>query len=273
MAHLVRLSNFDDARLDVFARLTERRLRSGEGGDGPLMVMESRLAVTAALEGGGEPVAFLVDERDLVASADVLACAGDDVPAYVLPHDQIARLTGFRLTRGLLCALRRPPERKVDEVVAGARRVVALEDLVDVTNVGAVFRSAAALGADAVLLSPRCADPLCRRAARVSMGCVFKVPWARVPEAAWPDAVLADLGAHGFERLALALGEDARPLNELPPLGETGRRALLFGTEGTGLSPAALSACDACVVIPMAHGVDSLNVAASSAIAMWQLFR
>lgn len=273
MARLERLDSLDDGRLDVFARLTERQLRSGEKDDGPLMVMESRLAVTAALEGGGAPVAFLVDERDLAASADVLARAGDDVPAYVLPHDQIARLTGFRLTRGLLCALRRPPERAVAEVVAGARRVVALEDLVDVTNVGAVFRSAAALGADAVLLSPRCADPLCRRAARVSMGCVFKVPWARVADDAWPADALGDLGAHGFERLALALGEGARPLDELPSLGERGRRALLFGTEGTGLSPAALAACDARVVIPMAHGVDSLNVAASSAIAMWQLFR
>lgn len=273
MAELVLLDSLDDERLDVFARLTERQVRVGAEGREPLVVVESRLAVTAALEGGVEPVSFLVDERDLDASAEVLAGAGDDVPAYVLPHDEVARLTGFRLTRGLVCALRRPRARSVGDVLAGARRVVVLEDLVDVTNVGAVFRSAAALGADAVLLSPRCADPLCRRAARVSMGCVFKVAWARADEADWPEATLGLLGERGFERLALALGEGAVAIDGLPALGETGRRALLFGTEGTGLSPRALAACDARVVIPMAHGVDSLNVAASSAVAMWQLFR
>ncbi|WP_455138662.1 TrmH family RNA methyltransferase [Thermophilibacter sp.] len=273
MAELVRLDSLADERLDVFARLTERQVRSGSEGRGPLMVVESRLAVTAALEGGAEPVSFLVDERDLDASAEVLARVGGDVPAYVLPHDEIARLTGFRLTRGLVCALRRPRGRSVSEALEGACRVVVLEDLVDVTNVGAIFRSAAALGADAVLLSPRCADPLCRRAARVSMGCVFKVAWARADEADWPGTTLGLLRERGFERLALALGEGAVAIDRLPPLGETGRRALLFGTEGTGLSPRALDACDARVIIPMAHGVDSLNVAASSAVAMWQLFR
>lgn len=270
MARIIRLESLADGRLDAYARLTERQLRH-EGEDG-LMVVESRLAVTAALEGGAEPVSFLVDERDLGSSADVLARAGGDVCAYVLPHEQIEGLVGFRLTRGLLCALRRPAARGVDEVLEGARRVVVLEDLVDVTNVGAIFRTAAALGADAVILSPRCADPLCRRAARVSMGCVFKVAWARADEGSWPARAMGELGARGFERLALALGPDARPMDELPALGD-GRRALLFGTEGTGLSPAALAATDARVVIPMAHGVDSLNVAASSAIAMWQLLR
>lgn len=273
MAELVPLDSLDDGRLDVFARLTERQVRLGAEGREPLVVVESRLAVTAALEGGGEPVSFLVDERDLAASADVLARAGADVPAYVLPHDEVARLTGFRLTRGLVCALRRPAPRPVAEVLEGARRVVVLEDLVDVTNVGAIFRTAAALGADAVLLSPRCADPLCRRAARVSMGCVFKVAWARAEAADWPGATLGLLGERGFERLALALGEGAVAIDALPPLGERDRRALLFGTEGTGLSPRALAGCDCRVVVPMAHGVDSLNVAASSAIAMWQLFR
>ena len=190
----------------------------------------------------------------------------------MLPHAQVAHLTGFRLTRGLLCAMSRPAPRPVEEVVRGARHVAVLEDLVDVTNVGAIFRNAAALGADAVVLSPRCADPLSRRAVRVSMGCVLKLPWARAEEGQWPDGTLSLLRELGFSCLALALRPDAVPLDEAPRLcGE--RRALVFGSEGPGLRRATLDACEHSVVIPMARGVDSLNVAASSAVAFWQLFR
>ena len=272
MARLIHVSDLSDERLDVYARLTEHQLRNAlEVGRG-VLVAESRMVVEVALECGVRPRSLLVDERDLAASEALLARVGDDVPAYVVPHDQVARLTGFRLTRGLLCEMCRPDPCTVDEVTRDARRVVVLEDLVDVTNVGALFRNAAALGADAVVLSPRCADPLSRRAVRVSMGCVFKLPWARAEAGEWPAATLAGLRARDFSCLALALEPGAVPLDD-PALAPADRRALLFGNEGHGLSRAALDACDRTAIIPMARGVDSLNVAASSAVALWQLFR
>lgn len=271
MAHTVRLETLDDPRLDAFARLTDHQLRAGvEAGRG-LLVAESPLVVEVALEEGVEPVSFLVDERHLSTCSALLERAGD-VPAFVLPGEQMERLCGYRVTRGFLCAMRRPRPLSVEAALEGARRVVVLEDLVDVTNVGALFRSAAALGADAAILSPRCADPYVRRAVRVSMGCVFKLPWARADEASWPDATLEGLRGQGFSVLALALEKGAAPLDD-PALLASERRALLFGSEGYGLSRQALSACDRSVIIPMAHGVDSLNVAASSAVAFWQLFR
>ena len=272
MATIERLDTLDDERLDVFARLTEHQLRNRLDAEHGVVVAESRLVVEVALGEGAEPLSFLVDERDLEASAALLARAPEDVPAFVLPHEQMERLTGFRLTRGLLCALRRPRERRVAEVLEGARHVAVIEDLVDVTNVGALFRCAAALGADAVVLSPRCADPLCRRAVRVSMGTVFKLPWARATEGEWPVATFDALRARGFSCLALALEPDAVPIDDAS-LAEGERCALVFGSEGYGLSRATLDACDRTVIIPMARGVDSLNVAASSAVAFWQLFR
>lgn len=273
MARIVRLASLDDERLDAFARLTEHQLRNRLDAERGMLVAESRTVVEVALECGVEPLAFLVDERDLPASEDVLARTGGEVPAYVLPHDEIARLTGFPLTRGLLCAMRRPPRPTVAEVAAASRSVVVLEDLVDVSNVGAIFRNAAALGADAVVLSPRCADPFSRRAVRVSMGCAFKLPWARAERGAWPAGTLAELREAGFSTIALALAPGSVPLAEVPLRAAGERRALLFGSEGYGLSREALAGCDRSVVIPMARGVDSLNVAASSAIALWQLLR
>lgn len=274
MAQTVRLDDLSDPRLDAYARLTEHQLRSRVETDRALLVAETRLVVEVALETGVEPLSFLVDERHLEANRDLLDRAGDDVPAFVLPHDQMELLTGYRVTRGLLCAMRRPHERGVGEVLQGAQHVAVIEDLVDVTNVGALFRSAAALGADAVILSPRCADPYVRRAVRTSMGTVFRVPWARAAAGDWPEATVSALHERGFSVLALALEPDALPLDD-PSLDEKygGRRALLFGSEGYGLTRRALAACDRSVVIPMSHGVDSLNVAASSAVAFWQLFR
>ncbi len=206
------------------------------------------------------------------ASEGLLERVGDDVAAYVLPHEQVKRLVGYQVTRGLLAALRRPRPLTPDEALAHARRVAVLEDLVDVTNVGALFRSAAALGADAVLLSPRCADPLVRRSVRVSMGTVFRVPWARFDARDWPAAALSGLRGRGFDVMAMALVEGAVPLDDASLLSSE-RRALVFGTEGTGLARRTIEACDRSVVIPMGRGVDSLNVAASSAVAFWQLFR
>ena len=271
MARTIRVSDLGDERLRVFSRLTNKQLRGSLVEEDGVLVAESRMVVEVALDEGVEPLAFLVDERDLESSGEVLARAGDDVPAYVLPHEQIEQLTGFRLTRGLLCAMRRPRPLAVGEVLEGARHVVVVEDLVDVSNVGALFRNAAALGADSVVLSPRCADPLSRRSVRVSMGCVFKLPWARAERDAWPAATLSALRERGFSTIALALEPGAVALDD-PVLLAADRRALLFGSEGYGLTRAALAACDHTAVIPMAHGVDSLNVAASSAVAFWQLF-
>lgn len=275
-----RLAALDDPRLDVFARLTEHQLRNKLDPARGVLIAESRLVVEVALDAGVGPLSFLVDERHLESCAELLArgdevaaSAGEEEPAvFVLPHDLAEKLTGYKVTRGFICAMRRPRERTVAEVVRGARGVAVLEDLVDVTNVGAVFRNAAALGADAVVLSPRCADALCRRAVRVSMGTVFKVPWARAAEGAWPRATFDELRSEGFSILSMALAEDAVAIDD-PSLSGAGRRALVFGCEGYGLTDAALAAADRSVIIPMSHGVDSLNVAASSAVAFWQLFR
>ena len=272
MARTVRLESLDDPRLDAYVCLTEHQLRSRLEPERAMLVAESRNVIDVALAQGLEPLSFLVDESHLVSAADLFARAPEEVPVFVLPQEQLERLCGFKVTRGLLACFRRPAERGVAEVLDGARNVVVLEDLVDVTNVGALFRSAAALGADAVLLSPRCADPLCRRAVRVSMGTVFQVPWARVEAGAWPAACADELRGRGFSLSALALADDALPIDD-PSLDLGQKRALLFGCEGWGLTKAVLAACDQALIIPMARGVDSLNVAASSAVAFWQLFR
>lgn len=271
MATTVRLTSLSDERLDVFARLTEHQLRRSLEAERGILVAETRLAVESALEAGVEAVSFLVDEWHLTSCAELFERAGD-VPVFVLPADEMSKLTGYKVTRGLLCAMRRPPKRSVADVLAGARRVAVIEGLVDVTNVGALFRSAAALGADAVILSPSCTDPYCRRSVRVSMGCVFKVPWARAEKDAWPRATFDELRAHGLEVCAMALSPDAVPLDDAT-LVPGMPRALVFGSEGWGLHEETLAACDRAAIIPMAAGVDSLNVAASSAVAFWQLFR
>lgn len=274
--HIERVADLADGRLDAYARLTDRQLRNTLEPELGRLIAESRIVVEVALAQGVVPESFLVDECHLGTCGDLFAradeVAGADVPVFVLPHDEAERLTGYKVTRGFLCAMRRPRSRSVAEVVAGARGVAVLEDLVDVSNVGALFRSAAALGADAVVLSPRCADPLCRRAVRVSMGTVFQVPWARAEEGSWPARTIAELRREGLEVLAMALEPDAVPIDD-SSLSAPGRRALLFGCEGYGLSREALDAADRSVVIPMSAGVDSLNVAASSAVAFWQLFR
>lgn len=276
----IRLDDVTDPRLDVFARLTEHQLRCDLDPARGILIAESPLVVEVALAQGVVPLSFLVDERHLEScagllgqAAEVAAGAGEKEPeVFVLPHEEAERLCGYKVTRGFLCAMRRPQGRPVAEVVAGARHVAVLEDLVDVSNVGAVFRSAAALGADAVVLSPRCADPFCRRAARVSMGTVFQVPWARAEAGEWPNDTFDLLRNHGFSVLAMALEPDAVAIDD--PIATSGeKRALVFGCEGYGLTRKALDACDRSVIIPMSNGVDSLNVAASSAVAFWQLFR
>ncbi len=263
-----RVSDPADPRLVDYVGLTDLALRRRLEPEQGLYLAESEKVIRRALGVGHRARSFLMAERWLADLADVVADAeGHGVPVYVGEHDVIERLTGFHLHRGALASMERPVLRSVGEVLEGARRVLVLEDVVDHTNVGAVFRSAAALGMGAVLVTPRCADPLYRRSIRVSMGTVFQVPWTRIEP--WPGAV-ATLRAHGFTVAALALAADAVPLDALaadPPE----RLALVLGTEGDGLSGRTLAAVDLAVTIPMAGGVDSLNVAAAGAVAAWAL--
>lgn len=267
----IRMSKLADTRLDVYRKLTNHQLRAIQETRHGVLIAESEIAIRVAVEAGVRPLSFLLSERKLLAMADVLDTVGDDVPVFVLPPDQAEQLTGYRVTRGALCAMERPAPMPMEDLAVSSRRLVLVEGITDTSNVGAIFRNAAALGADGVLVAPTCADPLARRAVRVSMGNVFRVPWCRA-EGAWPSDALAMLHAHGFACLSLALADDAVALDD-PSLRSLGRVALCFGSEGTGLSREMLDGCDKKVIIPMAHDVDSLNVAASSAVAMWQLFR
>ncbi|CAH0321329.1 RNA methyltransferase [Microbacterium sp. Bi128] len=256
----------DDPRLADYRDLTDVSLRRVSEPAGGLYIAESSKVLDRALRAGHRPRSVLVQEKFL---ADALALVGEEAEIYVVPAEVAAQVTGYTVHRGLLASMHRPPLRPVEEVVAGARLVVVLEDIVDHTNVGAAFRSAAALGADAVLVTPRCADPLYRRSVRVSMGTVFQVPWTRLPE--WTAAKPLLEGA-GLHLAALALADDAVTLDAFAAAGHE-RVALLMGSEGDGLSRGALAAADTVVTIPMAGGVDSLNVAAASAVALWELGR
>lgn len=269
---VVRLSSLGDARLDAYARLTEAQLRNRLEPEKGIFIAESLKVISRALDAGYEPCSFLMEEKWLDASTGVLDRIDADVPVFVLPSDELKRLTGFELTRGILAAMRRPVLPGVEDLLAHARRVAVLEGIVDHTNVGAMFRSAAALGIDAVLVTPTCCDPLYRRAVRVSMGTVFQVPWTRIGQSAgdWPGAGLAVLRGLGFSTAAFALADDALSIDDAR-LHACERLAMVFGTEGDGLAAATIAQCDWAVKIPMAHGVDSLNVAAASAVAFWEL--
>ena len=272
MPNIREIKDFTDPGLDIYARLTENQLRSGHGLADPLFIAESPNVIHRALDAGYEPVSLLMERKHIRGqAADVVARCGD-IPLYTAPLPVLKELTGFPLTRGVLCAMRRKPLRTMEEVCRNARRVAVLEDIMNPTNMGAVFRSAAALGMDAVLLTPACTDPLYRRCVRVSMGTVFQVPWAYTSEdlADWSGAGLDRLEAMGFATAAMALREDALSVDD-PRLGEAERLAVLLGTEGDGLSAETIGRCRWTVRIPMSHGVDSLNVAAASAVAFWVL--
>ena len=273
---VIRSTSADDEGLAVFRDLTNHQLRNAVDPERGIMICESEIVVRVALDRadalGIRPVSFLLDENKLEALGPDLADLPDDVPVYVLPHDEAAKITGYRVTRGVLAAFTRPAPVSPEELVVGTRRVAVLEGIVDTTNVGAIFRSAAALGVDAVLLAPTCADPLSRRSIRVSMGNVLNVPWARFAAGEWPEGALGKLRNAGFTCAALALSDDAVPLDD-PSLANVERLAMLFGTEGDGLTRSAIEGSDIVVRIPMTHGVDSLNVAAASAVTFWQLCR
>lgn len=272
MPHIIEITDLSAPELDVFARLTEAQLRSRRAPERALFIAESPKVIGHALDAGYEPVSLLMERRQLEGPArDILARCGD-VPLYTAGRDTLAALTGYELTRGVLCAMRRPSLPAVEELCAGARRVAVLEGIVDPTNVGAIFRSAAALHMDAVLLSPTCCDPLNRRAVRVSMGTIFQIPWTRLGEdhTQWPEAGLRRLHDLGFETAAMALSDTAVSIDD-PKLKAVQRLAIILGTEGDGLAHETIAGCDHTVCIPMSHGVDSLNVAAASAVAFWEL--
>ena len=277
---IVEVATLDDTRLDAYARLTETQLRSRLEPQRALFIAESGKVIERALAGGMEPLSLLMEAKWLDAMRpiidDIAQRWGERVPVFVAPHDELTKLTGFELTRGALGAFRRPPLPSVAEVVKDARRIAVLEDITNHTNVGAIFRSAAALGVDAVLVTPACYDPLYRRAVRVSMGTVFQVPWTRIGEEAhathptWAETGIPLLHDLGFKTAAFALTDNSVSLDD-PALNAEERLALVFGTEGDGLAHDTIARCDYTVRIPMARGVDSLNVAAASAVAFWQL--
>lgn len=270
--NVICIDDFQDPRIDVYVRLTDHQLRRQQGGAGGVMIVESRFVIETALEQGIRPLSLLLDERHLDSMTPILDKLPADTPVYVAKREVISQVVGFEVTRGYLCAVPRPAALAPEDVLDGARRVAVLEGLVDVTNMGAIFRSAAALGMDAVILAPNCADPYSRRAMRVSMGCVLKVPWARAaePAQAWPRATCGLLRERGFHLAALALRDDAVPLDD-PALKAHDKLALFLGSEGWGLTQEVLDACDSSVIVPMANGVDSLNVAAAAAVAFWEL--
>lgn len=262
---VIRITDLDDERLADYSGLTDVALRRVSEPAGGLYIAESSKVIERALRAGHRPRSVLLQEKWLDDIAPLLD--EHDAPVFVGEPALLERLTGFHLHRGALASMHRPPLADPAEILSGARRVVILEDIVDHTNVGAIFRSVAGLGADAVLITPRCADPLYRRSVRVSMGTVLQVPWTRLPE--WDEAsvVLRDAG---FQTAALALADDAVDLDVYAQTAPE-RLAIVLGTEGDGLSASALQAADTIVTIPMLHGVDSLNVASASAVALWEL--
>ncbi len=267
MLNLIEITDFEAPELDVYARLTEAQLLNRHCLKEGLFIAESPKVIGRALDAGYEPVSFLVERKLLHGETlQVLErCPG--IPVYTAEFDLLTKLTGYQLTRGMLCAMRRKELPAVEDVCAGVRRIAVLEDIMNPTNLGAIFRSAAALGMDAVLLTPACSNPLYRRSARVSMGTVFQVPWTYLE-----DGWIETLRAMGFKTAAMALRDDSVSIDD-PALAAEEKLAVVLGTEGDGLADGTIAGCDYTVRIPMSHGVDSLNVAAASAVAFWQLSR
>lgn len=263
-------AGLDDPRLALFCGLTDHELRRSVEAEHGIFIAESAKVVRSALAACVRPVAFLLEDRRLGQAAALIEAAGPDVPVFVLDREETSRIVGYPHNRGVLCAMERPAPRPADEVLAQAKTCAVVEAVTDTTNVGAIFRSAAALGCDAVLLTPTCADPLARRCVRVSMGSVFSVPWARTGP--WPEEGVELLHGHGFTVVACALSADALELGSAAA-DAVEQPALLFGTEGDGLAPSTVALADRVVRIPMAHGIDSLNVAAASAVFFWQYCR
>lgn len=272
MPNIIEIADFHAPELDPYARLTQNQLRNRLEPEKGIFIAESPKVIDRALDAGYEPVSLLMERRQITGPAAGILSRCGDAPVYTADRELLAALTGFELTRGVLCAFRRPAPRPVEELCRDARRVAVLEGIVDSTNVGAIFRSAAALNMDAVLINPSCCDPLCRRAVRVSMGTVFQVPWGQLGDspADWPEKGMDVLHALGFKTAAMALSDRSVSIDD-EQLAREPKLAIVLGTEGDGLAASTIASCDYTVKIPMSHGVDSLNVAAASAVAFWQL--
>ena len=272
MPNIIEITDFHAPELDPYARLTQNQLRNRLEPEKGIFIAESPKVIDRALDAGYQPVSLLMERRQITGPAASILSRCGDAPVYTADREMLAELTGFELTRGVLCAFRRPAPRPVEELCKNARRVAVLEGIVDSTNVGAIFRSAAALNMDAVLINPSCCDPLCRRAVRVSMGTVFQVPWGQLGEtpADWPEKGMDILHSLGFKTAAMALSDRSVSIDD-EQLAKEPKLAIVLGTEGDGLAAGTIASCDYTVKIPMSHGVDSLNVAAASAVAFWQL--
>ena len=272
MANVIEITSFSAPELDVYARLTEAQLLNRFEPEKGLFIAESPKVIHRALDAGCIPVSLLMERKHIEGqAADVIARCGD-IPVFTSEPEVLTQLTGFQLTRGVLCAMRRPALPTPEEVLKDAKRIVILENVMNPTNVGAIFRSAAALGMDAILLTPGCSNPLYRRSARVSMGTVFQIPWNYIGAETcdWPEKGMAQLHSLGFKTAALALSDNSVSIDD-PGLMAEDKLALILGSEGDGLTEQTIAQCDYTVKIPMYHGVDSLNVAAASAVAFWEL--
>ena len=272
MPNIIEITDFHAPELDPYARLTQNQLRNRLEPEKGIFIAESPKVIDRALDAGYKPVSLLMERKQITGPAAGILSRCGDAPVYTADREMLAELTGFELTRGVLCAFHRPAPRPVEELCKNARRVAVLEGIVDSTNVGAIFRSAAALNMDADLINPSCCDPLCRRAVRVSMGTVFQVPWGQLGEtpADWPEKGMDILHSLGFKTAAMALSDRSVSIDD-EQLAKEPKLAIVLGTEGDGLAAGTIASCDYTVKIPMSHGVDSLNVAAASAVAFWQL--
>ena len=271
MSNIIEITDFSAPELDVYARLTEGQLLNRHAPEKGIFIAESPKVIERALDAGCVPISFLMESKHISGQGKPLIERCRDIPVYTAGFDVLTQLTGFKLTRGVLCAVHRPPLPAPETVCAGARRIAVLENVMNPTNIGAIFRSAAALNIDAVLLTGACSNPLYRRSIRVSMGNVFLIPWTFLREAeAWPQQGIDFLHHLGFKTAAMALSDNALSIDD-PRLMSEEKLAIILGTEGDGLASATIADCDYTVRIPMSNGVDSLNVAVASAVAFWQL--
>lgn len=269
MANVIEIQSFSDPALDVYARLTENQLVNRADPENALFIAESPNVIHRALNAGCVPVSMLLERKHIEGQAKEIIARCGEIPIYTSTLEVLTQLTGFPLTRGVLCAMRRPKLPAPEEILRNARRIAVLENIMNPTNLGAIFRSAAALNMDAVLLTPACTDALYRRCVRVSMGTVFQIPWTYL-DRDWPEPGMTFLRSLGFKTAAMALRDESVSVDD-PGLMAEPKLALVLGTEGDGLADATIADCDYTVKIPMSHGVDSLNVAAASAVAFYQL--